>query len=78
MGGGNGKEEVGLRPTTRWGHLLFLLGRNGHDGSSSASPDPLLLAPQTPSSLAHPIQDTTQPGQLRRNNHAHLDTTKSE
>ena len=24
---------VGLRPATRWGHLLFLLGRNGHDGS---------------------------------------------
>ena len=42
-GMGNGKEEVGLRPTTSWGAPFVFLGRNGHDGE--VSPDPLLLAP---------------------------------
>ena len=27
------------------GAFMFLLGRNGHDGSAGTSPDPLLLAP---------------------------------
>ena len=61
MGGENGKNRLGSRPlrsrdpsrekaagrrpATRWGTPLFLLGRNGHDGSANASPDPLLLAP---------------------------------
>ena len=45
------------------GRLLFLLGRNGHDGSADASPDPLLLAPD-PFSWAYRTFDTTQPGQL--------------
>ena len=62
MGWRMGKKQLGLRPTTRWGGLLFLLGRNGHDGE--ASPDPLLLAPD-PFSLAHRTFDTTHPGQLR-------------
>ena len=42
----------------------FLIGRNGHDGSSSASPDPLLLASDS-FSLAHRIQDTTAHRQLQ-------------
>ena len=54
-----------LAPTPPAGaHLLFLLGRNGHDGSADASPDPLLLAPD-PISLTHCTLDTTQAGQLR-------------
>ena len=33
-------------PRTKLGRTFsFLIGRNGHDGSANASPDPLLLAP---------------------------------
>ena len=59
-----GKKQQGSAPHQAGGCLLFLLGRNGHDGSVSASPDPLLLAPD-PFSLAHRTPDTAQPGQLR-------------
>ena len=40
-----GKKQQGaaLHPLGRISS--FLIGRNGHDGSANASPDPLLLAP---------------------------------
>ena len=59
-----GKKQQGSAPHPAGAHLLFSLGRNGHDGSASASPDPLLLAPD-PFSLACHMSDTTEPGQLR-------------
>ena len=59
MGGENGKNRLGSRSLrsdpsrekaagrrTKLGRTFsFLIGRNGHDGSANASPDPLLLAP---------------------------------
>ena len=45
------------------GAFSFLIGRNGHDGSANASPDPLLLAPDL-FSWAYRTFDTTEPGQL--------------
>ena len=33
------EKAAGLRPAPAGAHLLFLLGRNGHDGSANASPD---------------------------------------
>ena len=49
------RKEWGLfapKPPTR-----MSVGRNGHDGSAGASPDPLLLVPG-PDQWAHRIQDT--------------------
>ena len=48
-----GKKQQGSAPHPAGGRLLFLLGRNGHDGSADASPGPLLLAPD-PFSLDSP------------------------
>ena len=39
-----GKKQQGSAPHPAGAHLLFLLGRNGHDGSADASPDPLCFS----------------------------------
>ena len=62
MGLGMGKSSRAPPRTPLGGRLLFLLGRNGHDGE--ISPGPLLLAPD-PFRLAHRMFDTTEPGQLQ-------------
>ena len=59
----SGKKQQGSALQPAGAHLLLLLGRNGHDGSAGASPDPLLLAPD-PFSWVRCIQDATHPGQL--------------
>ena len=54
-----GKKQQGaaLHPLGRL--FYFLLGRNGHDGSANASPDPLLLAPDPMSWYIASRQDGT-------------------
>ena len=62
QGGKEKRQAWGLfapNPPTR-----ISVGRNGHDGTADASPDPLLRS-LDPISLAQRMFDTTQPGQLR-------------
>ena len=51
LGSQPGKKQQGAALQPAGAHFLFLLGRNGHDGSANASPDPLLLAPDPVSGL---------------------------
>ena len=63
MGSGALRPQLGAGRSTKLGRPFCFTWCNGHDGSSSASPDPLLLAPD-PFSWAHRVQDRAQPGQL--------------
>ena len=63
MGGGNGKEEVGLPPYDPLGRTccfyLVAMGTTGKPPLAHCS------WPQTPHEWVHRIQDKTQPGQLQ-------------
>ena len=63
MGGGNGKEEVGLHPTTSWGApVVFTWPAMGT--TDRLAPHLTHCSwPQDPFSLAHRTPDTAQPGQ---------------